>query len=370
MGEVDEPIPNADAMAGQYWTNRLSSPEDTTTIRDLVASVYPNRVGLDEDYWQWRYLNDSGFRADTVMAEHEGQAVGIQPVAVFDYQWGRRRLKGAVYTGVITHPNHPRRGIFRSLIDGANRYAAQRGAQFSITMPNDESLPGFLRFEEWTYPGPIPLYLKVVDGAAALRPRTGRLPAYLMGWLPQLFFRRRRRLQRPDRLGCKPTTTMPEELNEVFDEFARDCGALTIRRTAAYWNWRYGAKPGAPYHTLVACQQGHVTGAVVTSVQRRGGLEVGMVVDVVARHGITGLRRLLQDAETELLSGSVGLIACQATSPLLQQALREEGYLLAPPKWLPKRFHFVYRLTGAPGLPRSPDTVAEWHLTFGDSDNV
>lgn len=357
-------------MAGQYWTNRLSRPEDTATILDLVAGVYADRPGLDEVYWRWRYLNDTAFRADTIMAEHKGRAVGIQPVAVFDFQWGREHLKGAMYTGVITHPDHRRRGVFRSLVDSANKHAARLGAQFSMTMPNDESLPGFMRFGEWVYPGPIPLYLRIADGAAMLRPTLGRAAAALVGWMPHPFFRRRNDPIRDAAGDCERAASVPDELDDVFEAFARDCGAMMIRRTAAYWNWRYGSKPGAPYRTLVVRQAGRLMGAVVTSVQKRMGLQIGMVIDLVTRSGITGIRRLLRKAETELVSHGVGLITCQATSPLLQQALKEECYRRPKPTWLPKRFHYVYRTMGAPGLAREPRQLSDWHLTFGDSDNV
>jgi GNAT superfamily N-acetyltransferase len=357
-------------MSEAYWTKRLSRPEDTAVILDLVGKVYSDRPGLDEDYWRWRYLNGAGFQAETVIAEHEGRPIGIQPVAMFEFQWNDVRSKGALYTGVVTHPQHRRRGVFRSVVSGANDHVARRGGQFSMTLPNEESLPGFLRWGEWQYPGMLPVYVKITDGQMVLVPKVGRRTGRWLGWLPHLLFRRHRAATPSEPLEYRLVERAPDDLDEVFDDFARACGRLMIRRTAAYWNWRYSAKPCAPYRTLVARRPDKLVGAVVTSVQRQRGLEIGLVLDVIGRGGVRGLGQLLRAAEEDLISRGVGLVTCQATSPMLQQALRAEGYRSLSPRSLPKRFHFVYRSTGVAGLPREPSQLTDWHLTFGDSDNA
>lgn len=358
-------------MTKQYWTIRLGRTEDTDAVVKLVHTVHGDRYPeLNRSYWEWRYLNETEFRADILIAEYQGEPIGIRPMVLFDFQWGAKHLTGAMLTGVLTHPDHRRRGVFRSLVDASNERVARLGAQFSMTMPNDNSLRGFVNWREWRYPGRIPLYIKVVDGRAMLTPKAGRIAAHLVGWTPQVFFRNRPIHAVRWGLDTEPTELVPEELDEVFDEFARACGTLMIRRTAAYWNWRYGRKPSAPYRTFLARRSGAVVGAVVTSMQRRMGLDVGMVIDLVARGGLTTLGQLLRSAETDLISRRLGLITCQATSPLLCRALEEQGYRCLSSRWLPKQFHFLYRPTGVPGLPRQPARLRDWHLTFGDSDNA
>ena len=129
-------------MAAPYWTNRLCTAADVESVLDLVRAVQgEGHAATDRAYWQWRYLNETEFRADILMAEYEGRPIGIQPMAVFEYQWNSDRVRGAMYTGVLTHPDHRRRGIFRSLVASANEHAAQRGAQFSMTLPNEASFP-------------------------------------------------------------------------------------------------------------------------------------------------------------------------------------------------------------------------------------
>lgn len=356
-------------MSAPYWTNRLCTPDDTPAVLRLVRAVHGDEhTEINDDYWRWRYLNDTAFRAQIIMAEHKGEPIGIQPLAIFDWQRGQSRLKGAMYTGVLTHPDHRRKGVFKSLVEASNDYAQSVGAMFSMTLPNDASLPGFLKTNQWAYPGLIPMYLKVASGADMLRPKIGGAMATLVGWMPQL--RCRVRGGAITNLECTRETDVSNDLDDVADAFAVDCDTLMIRRTAAYWRWRYLTKPGSTYRTYVGHVNGKLGGAVVTSLGTRAGIEVGMVVDLVARGGVPAIRALLRAAERDLRERDIGLLSCQASTPIMKEALELEGYREAGPVVTRKKFHFVYRPTGVPGWPRPPEVLRDWHLTFGDSDNA
>jgi GNAT superfamily N-acetyltransferase len=367
-------------MPKPYWTIRPARPDEAPAILELARAVHgPQRPELNESYLHWRYWNDTPFRAEVLMAEHEGRPIGIQPVAIFDFQRGSERFKGAMYTGVLTHPDHRRRGVFRSLVDSSNEFAARCGALFSMTMPNDSALAGFRRFGDWHYPGPIPTWFKILNGKVLLRAKTGDFIAGLSGWLPRIVFNRRRRAAAPlPGHSCEQSAFPGGDFDEITDRCARELGGILLCRTSAYWNWRYCVRPSASYRptevaspeyrTLVLKDGASPVGAVVTSVARQIGMDVGLIVDLVARGGIAVIRRLLFEAEAELGRQGLGMIAAQATHPAVQAALKDEGYFCPKPRWLPRRFHFVFRpmvrrFTG--GLQPS-----DWYLTMGDSDNT
>jgi len=354
-----------------YWSLRIGGRDDTGAVLQLVREVHgESYLDLDEPYWAWRYLSDTPFRARIVIAEHEGRPIGIQPMTLFDWQWGRCRYQGAMYTGVMTHPDHRRRGVFHSLVRAANECAAQSGAHFSMTLPNEASLPGFLKTGEWQYPGLASMFLKVVDGGALLRSRLGSVTATLLGGIPQAFFRSRRVDRGIAPLEVSEVATVPDGLDAVFDEYAAASNALMIRRTTPFWNWRYCTHPRSIYRTFLATTNGKLAGAVVTSIKERAGLDVGMIVDLVASGGMPVMRGLIRAAEAELRSRGIGMVVCQATSGPLKAALREEGFRCPGPWLTRKRFHFVFRPTGV-AVPREwPRTMADWHLMLGDSDNV
>jgi len=354
-----------------YWVNRLARPDEQGPILELVRAVHGNSyLEIDDAYFRWRYLNDTPFRASVMLAEYDGQPIGIQPIAFFDWQWGSSVLKGAMYTGVLTHPDHRRRGVFRSLIDSSNEHAAKVGAQFIMTLPNDASLPGFQRFGDWQYPGLISLMLKIVD-PRAVADNVGLRPlGSLFQWLPPVAFRRRPAGCSDGGLSFERVVVFPNEIDAVSDQFAEHVGSLSIRRTSGYLNWRYAARPESAYQLFVATRRGEFAGAVVTSHGVRGGIKVGMIVDLVSCAEEAVIRSLIRFAENDLKHRGFGIVACQGTSPALLWALRLEGFRNGPPSLIRKRFHFVYRRTGVVGLPRDPADMSNWHLTFGDSDNA
>lgn len=355
-------------MSNRYWTIRLAEAAELESLLALVRSLPGERYqGASSEYWKWRYLNDAGFAAAIVAAVHDGQLIGVQPVSFFEWQWGAVRLTGAMYTGVLTHPGHRRKGVFRSLIDASNELAAQRGAQFCMTLPNDASLPGFLKFGDWTYPGCIPMWMKVLDGGKLLAVKIGPL-GRLVGWIPTLFFSRRRPPNGSGAIELAAAASVPGELDAVSERLARLSGGCMIHRTAAYWNWRYSG-PLSKYQTLLAWRNGRLAGAICTTSQRRMSVEVGLIVDIVAEEPQV-LRALIAAADVEFRRLGCAMTTCQSTSIVLNDALRDEGYRLPPRAVMPKQFHFVYRLTGVSGLPREPAAINDWHLTFGDSDNV
>jgi len=349
----------------------MAREEDTAAILRLVRTVHAGaHPELNEAYWNWRYLSHTTFRAQIVIAEHDGQPIGIQPMAVFDWQWCKDRFRGAMYTGVMTHPNHRRRGVFRTLVRCANDNAAQCGAHFSMTLPNDASLPGFLGSGEWRYPGLIPLYLKVFKETSFPHSQLASFSERLMMWCARPVFRKRCVMQETNGLDYALAESMDDEIESVFDHYAEECRALMIRRTAAFWNWRYASHPESIYRTWLVKRNHRMMGAVVVSVKTTPRFDIGMIIDLVAQGGVPVIRGLLGKAEEDLRSRGIRLVTCQATTSPLQTALREEGYRRLPAWLIRKRFHFVYRPTGIGGPRDLPDVIPGWHLMFSDSDNA
>ncbi len=353
-----------------YWQNRLYRPDDEDAVFQLTRAVYPD-WDFDElkSYWRWRFFGSEACDTAILVADHQSQIVGIQPVAIFDFQWGQKVLQGAMYTGVLTHPDHRRKGIFRSLVDSTNEYASDRNAAFSMTMPNELSYPGFIRTGEWLDPGDIPMYIKVLDGRRLLTPKIGAFCATAVGWTLRVPFWQQ---SRPDRESgeYEQVANAPADLDDLFSEYAQQLDNLMIRRTARYWNWRYSARPNSNYRTVEWRKAGKLVGIAATSIQERMGFDFGMILDYVCPGSTDPLKQLLRSAEADLHARGAGIVACQAMNASVAQALQHAGYRCAPTWLTRKKFHMVYRPHGDERLPRLPSARNDWHLTFGDSDNT
>ncbi len=357
-------------MPEQYWNNRLFRPSDEAAVFDLVCAVYPERQHDDlRKYWEWRFFNNTACNASIMLADYKGSPIGIQPVAIFDFQKGTTTYQGAMYTGVLTHPDHRRKGVFRTLVDSANDYANSQGAAFSMTMPNDASYPGFIRTGEWISPGEIPLFLKVIDGRATLKPKLGKLLSYLCGGACRVPF-----LREPP---CSPVDFETNQVKEVsgeldllFDRFSATNETLMIRRTQRYWKWRYEQRPDSDYRSFEIRKNAALAGVVATGTQERFGIDFGMILDLVSNEDELSVYQLLHAAQEDLKSRGVGIISCQAATKSLQRALVNSGFRKLIPAINPKKFHYVYRPHTNNNLDHNPQSIGDWYLMFGDSDNV
>ena len=355
-----------DRVQQPYWTHRLAEPSDLPEILRLIRAVHGDtHPELDEAYLRWRYFNDTPFRAQIMLAEHEGRPIGIQPLAIFAWDWGDARLRGAMYTGVLTHPDHRRKGVFQSLLAACNDYAAQVGAQFCMMLPNEASFPGFIK-TNWTYPGLIPLHLRISSPGRALATRIGGVPSWLASAGPSIFFRPR--AGPTTGIHCEPVSRVLDELDDVATRSSARNDGVRLRRSAAYWNWRYDSTVGRGYHTIIARRAGRLVGAAAVKVGQRAGLDVGMILDLVSDDDAAAA--IVDGAQQRLLELGAGIVTCQASSPHLSRMLRDRGFRPIGPRFSGKRFHFVFRPTGVSGLPRMPAAMADWSLMFGDSDNV
>ncbi|MFC2171113.1 GNAT family N-acetyltransferase [Acidobacteriota bacterium] len=357
-------------MSKAYWHNRIASPQEKETLLLFVRKVYGEDFpDLNRSYWEWRYTSNPACEVEFFVAEFEKRPIAVLPTAVFDFQWSEQIFPAVMLTGLVTHPEHRRRGIFRSLISSINEHGHRHGRLFNMGMPNDIALPGYLKFGGWEYPGKIRLYAKVLDYSSVFRDKLPNPIANGCGSLSRLLSHKRSRQSIP-LLEAELVSRVPEEFDQICNNFTMECNHLMIRRNAAYWQWRYLMKPNSNYRTLLARNNGRLIGAVVTSVQRRAGLTIGLILDIVGHGDNTVIVQLLRLAENDLRDLGVGLVTSQATSKYLQQFLRHEGYRAIPSKLLPKQFHYVYRPLGVSGLPFNPSKMSDWHLTFGDSDNT
>jgi hypothetical protein len=117
--------------------------------------------------------------------------------------------------------------------------------------------------------------------------------------------------------------------------------------------------------------RGGTAGLVTTTLERRSGLDVGYIMDWLARDG-DGARTLLAGAVSQLQEAGAAIAACIVSSDAQVRALRSAG-LWRVPHWMPvKRFFTVFK--PAPSM----DTVLldqlgkidAWHQTLGDWDNL
>jgi hypothetical protein len=117
--------------------------------------------------------------------------------------------------------------------------------------------------------------------------------------------------------------------------------------------------------------RGGTAGLVVTTLEQRGGLEVGYVVDWLARDANL-IPDILVGALGQLKEAGAAIAASVVSSDAQVRALRSSGFCRVP-HWAPlKRFFTLFKPapTIATDLLERMSSIHSWHQTLGDWDNL
>ena len=349
---------------------RPFEPADLDAATALVAACYGDR-GPDRGRWSHAHFGNAETVSGMMVAAADGALVGMQPMECFPFMLAGEPLLGAVLTGVMVHPGWRRRGIFLALLEACERRAWELGAAFVTTMPNEQSRPGFVK-RGYTDPGERTLM--VLPLARPSRPEASGSGSGWAGAALRLGARvsaANRRLRRATTADACGVDRFGREVAEMMRRAAEQWPGLIQLRSEEWLSWRYPCSASGDYRRWVAGGgSGLPEAAAVTARERRRGLEVGYLVDLVgldegAAAGVAAAAcRGLSDEGAELV---IAVVSCRQ----LVQTLRRVGFRTVPPWLSPKHFYTVYRpAPGQEGRLAPLQEIGCWYQTLGDWDTV
>lgn len=195
-------------------TLRAATAADGPGVRALFAATHKRE--LSEELWRWRYHGRPDSPSVCTVADDGGVVAHIGALtSVGDIP--RSTIKLALWTDLMTHPARRDLGLFMDLAQTNLDACRAAGVGLVYAFPNDRSYP----------------LLKRLFGFSDL----GDLAAYEAP-LASLPLR--------DAPHASQTRPHSAELDALWERSA-PIGALTLRRDAAWIDWRFHRRPGAPY---------------------------------------------------------------------------------------------------------------------------
>ncbi len=348
---------------------RAYHPQDALAVAELMSAVY-GPAATPSAIWRWRHFGWNAERSATLVATSQGRLVGLRPMEIYDFHLGGTPLRGGVFSGVMVHPEHRRRGLFTRLVEASEQLAWERGASFVTTMPNQRSFPGFIK-KGYADPGCRQLMLRPCRPVRALCHHLGPFGQALRS-LANLEDDAAKSFEaaRVD----KAIHSGPCSFDSAYDELALAHAArfpgLVLTRDAHWLQWRFAASPWHHYQLHSLRKAGHLAGYAITTQAQHKKTQVGYLIDLVALEG-THRRALAQAALVSLAHQGCHLLATVVSSPHLQRDLLCSGLLPVPTPLSPKRFYTVYRANAKATRELAPlSRISSWYLTLGDWDTL
>lgn len=332
---------------------RTATAADTDRIVDLLrASLGETGIPRDRAYWEWKHLHNPFGESPTLVAEADGELVGLRTFMRWEWRAAGRVVRAARAVDTATHPEWQGKGIFTRLTKTLVQRVTDEGVHLIFNTPNEKSRPGYLKMG-WKAVGRISPFvrplrpIRLIRSISALSNPTQ--PVDLNGSDGGDFDGARAFFSR---VGV--------EARPVLQATADD--RLGTDRTLAYLRWRYGASPGIGYR--VAAELGPAASAlIVFRVVMRGRLRELRICELLAA-GDDGsqrtARRLLRNVCTKTEADFVSAMAGRGTPE--QRVLLRTGFLPAI------RLGPIMTVRPLNAVPDLPDPLARrsWRLSIGD----
>lgn len=339
--------------------------DEVGAMRALSVAAFGPRA-VTEAFIRQRFFGT--MPAEVVVAESDGELIGSQAITYLPFVVNGKPETGAMFTEGVTHPNHRKRGVFRALLDEAERQAFERGACLLFTMPNDESFPAFERSPAWRVLPDREFRAAVLDLGGFLEDRG--MPAALARSVGACHsFWRGHATDGGEEIPV--LTDVGSDLDGLAQRLPTTA-AVICRRDAAFLDWRFTRNPVWTYRYFVSRDAGgHVDAYLVTTTEQRMGTTLSHMVDAAAGEYPGALPALIRFAGSVLRSDGTRLFGAIFTSPVLRETLRHAGFRAVPQFISKRRFHTV--CMPDPARPDMADVCMRgdaWYLTLADFDTI
>ncbi len=328
------------------------TPEWRASLVALLARV--GTTQLSDDEFAWWFDRNPGGEGIVSLAVDGGEVVGVAAMSFFKTRLEGVETRLAIPVNVATDARYRGQGVFSTIEQLNEEAAAASGSPLTVTFPNANSFPIFVRRLGWVELPRLRLWARPL--------RFGGVVRYLLG-------------REGEQGGMRPRSPGPRPSRGVvvrpLERFGPDMDALGERaaagygshfsRDADYFNWRYLDSP-RDYRCFGAYRDDELVGVAVVGHTFKHGVSAGFLADLVAApEEAAAVRALVVRAVEEVQGGADALVLLPPPAPAQRRALLRAGF--APTN---KKLRFIGK-TLQDGA-RLDERTAAWHFTLGDFD--
>ena len=322
----------------------------------LYARVWQR--SRDERYDRMRFQRTMDGLPAAAVAEVEGEVAGFFTLWPLDLTDGRSVVRGGEAMDVMTDERLRGRGIFPTLAARSAEFAAERGISVLFGAPNEAIFNGYLKKLSWASPGFIRSYVRPLSfqGAAPLGAAAGPILALGTSGSPAGFEVRRERPSDDELTACLAAS-------EGGLRNGAGGGVWRIRRTPAWYEFRYQPAGRFDYRWIALYRGGDLAGFAIWALElKQGGrlrrANLNEVVGLDSRAQQAAIRVALHDAA----QAGANFLHAVATFPGRAPLFRKLGFV--PFKKTP----LIARTLDAASHSGNPFLADGWDLLGGDFD--
>jgi GNAT superfamily N-acetyltransferase len=318
----------------------FAAPDEAAVLELLESSFGSSPGGLEvslREFFRWKHLQCAFGPSIKVVAEAGGEVIGFEGHLPWNFKVGAQTVRSSRATDLCVHSSYRRRGVsvaLREAIELAPEVAFQWGN------PSPQSHRGSLRFGSSDI-GVVPRFVRPT-GSLVKRVRR------VVGSKPGAA-----RTIDADAQTAGEALRDGSRISQLLAQVAGPRERLRTDRTLAFLRWRYGRFD--EYRAVTSGARESAEGLIIFRLQRRGGIWISQVCEVLVERG-----------ERQTTRSLLRRVRACAPSDLIVCNFRSRREAAA--------FGFVQDRSGAPlmthplksGLVPDPTRIDSWSLSRGD----
>jgi hypothetical protein len=344
-------------MTDLNFTVDIATKDDFPFILELLSTEYSFPYNT-EIFWRWRYIENPAANVAIYVARAANRDImAMQVVSAFPICIGGEKSEAFLFTAAITHPDYRRLGLFRKLVTQISSNLTKEKPEIPLifTFPNEQSVRGFRRFNGWQQREILNLYIRpVISIGKQISINTVISNPSEQQINGDVAFSQVAQISDTKNL----LSTVPFLNQNVF-----------IERSVDYLKWRYTSNPISKYLLYEAHSNQALVGyIVVKSIQYRS-LNVGLIVDLIAKDDQVAGGLIKQVIKTATSSGIKMLGYLVSEYNPYHKTLAKCGFIKVPDRILPKHF-YLYTYASDGDKVQVVSSKNPWYVTWGDTDIV
>ena len=328
------------------------TPEWRASLVALLARV--GTTQLSDDEFTWWFDRNPGGEGIVSIAVDDGEVIGVAAMSFFKTRLEGVETRLAIPVNVATDARYRGQGVFTTMQERNEEAAAASGSPLTVTFPNANSYPIFVRRLGWVDLPRLRLWARPLRVGGVVRYALGREGEHGGMRAPVAVERELKGLD------VRPITRFAEDMDELGARAAAGYGSH-FSRDAGYFNWRYLDSP-RDYRCFGVYREDALVGVAVVGHTFKHGVSAGFLADlVVAPDAAVAVRALVARAVEEVKGGADALVLLPPPGSAQRRALVRAGFAPTNKKlrFIGKTLHDGARLDGA---------ASAWHFTLGDFD--
>jgi GNAT superfamily N-acetyltransferase len=331
---------------------------DRAAVESIFRQFHGAMAGAYLARWTWQYEQNPNLPDGLPLiwlVRLDGELIGQYATMPVTLQANGHEIDAAWGTDVLILPGHQRLGLGRLMFE-----AWDQGVGASIGLGLTDASHGLFRKLQWPDMGRVPrlvrrLSARKQDALTEPPPLRARMAATIQNARIGLT---------PVDGGIRTVNRFDDGVSTLWERVAAQF-AFAVRRDAAYLNWKFVDAPHVTYQRAVIQKNGTTAGYVIIRHVEQDGWRATILADFLADPADPGaLGALLHWVDREALNAQADVIRVSSAHARFNATLRSYGYENLSPS-----IRLVAKINAVPVPPTYYDSLDNWHVTVGDSDN-